>query len=149
MITDTSTRIASGIVHRKVFRLSPSVPRTETGETRLSLLKVVGRQMYKALLTNDAYFAMSKTVPPPKPTTTEMSSITTCFARATACSKLPPCTRYVSQSLKFPHIVETVPPYIFKRFSSVTSRAFFKSMFGSLSAITSLMREKIPSSTRR
>ena len=70
----------------KVFLALPSVPRTATGDARLSLLKVVGRDISCALLTKAANFARSRTVPPPKPITTLISFIVIYFARATALS---------------------------------------------------------------
>ena len=64
----------------------PSVPSTETGEARLSLLIVVGSEISFALLTKAANLARSRTVPPPNPITVWMSFIVMYFARATALS---------------------------------------------------------------
>ena len=71
-----------------VFLVLPLVSRTEKGEARESLLREVGIHIYTALLICAAYFAVSRTLPPPIPIITFISSIQTFFAIATASSKL-------------------------------------------------------------
>ena len=79
--------MAAGILQGRVFRLAPSVPSTANGDASESLLSVVGRQIYSAFDINAAYFAVSNTLPPPKPIITLISSMHTLFATDTASSK--------------------------------------------------------------
>ena len=90
---DVSTITAVGILQGSVFLLVPSVPRTENGLARESLLRVVGRHIYTALEINAAYLAVSSTLPPPKPITIVIFSIRILFASADALSKSAPVTR--------------------------------------------------------
>ena len=95
-IMQGSTMIAAGILHSRVFLAFPSVSSTAKGEASESLLKEEGIQIYAALLTCAAYLAVSRTLPPPKPIITFISSMHIFFAMATASSKLALPMAYIS-----------------------------------------------------
>ena len=84
--TFTSTIIASGIVHLKLFLALPSVPSMATGDARESFESVVGSDSSLVFETKAANFARSRTVPPPNPITSFMSFMVICFASAAALS---------------------------------------------------------------